>query len=247
MCLRTLNLGSTAFGREVIFPGYFVDFSIESSATKKEAKAWRDGTRKTVASAIGDTTTTLKLSFEYLDFQHLGFAYDQLPSNLSNLSIPILIEGVVPNVSPYTVSNPDIVTGQVTGVYVVTGPNAGDRPLTGTGSPTIASGSVTFTSADAGQSVAIAVNKLVTSIDTIGADTNPDRYGNMSFFGKGYGPLFPKGIGIYCPSISRNTVPNFTTGDVPKFEVDFSINAVAGYNQGFVFYDWNSVPVVSST
>ncbi len=236
----TLDQTSKTLGQEIFFPGQFFNFVYAGESQKKEAKAWVGGRRKTVSSAVGDESYTLTLSFQYLDWNHLGFAYDELPQTSSNVVLPITKSAVIPSASAYEIEDDDIVSGNASSVKayipqrgswgeaghrerVGSAPSAGQFQADGTNNKLI------FNIADAGATVQYTVAKTYTTIDSIGYEATADDWGKLSFLGKGYGPEFPNGIIIYLPSITRASIVSMDTSqDVPEFSIEFTGNVPAG-------------------
>jgi hypothetical protein len=236
----TLNQASKTLGQEIFFPGQFFNFVYAGESQKKEAKAWVAGRRKTVSSAVGDESYTLTLSFQYLDWNHLGFAYDELPQTSSNVVLPITKSATIPSSSPYEIVDADITVGNATSIKAYASQRgswgeAGHRKRV-TGSPAAkqfqvdtTNDKLIFHSSDAGATVQYSIAKTYSSIDSIGYESAADDWGKLSFLGKGYGPEFPNGIIIYLPSITRASIVSMDTSqDVPEFSIEFTGNVPAG-------------------
>jgi hypothetical protein len=235
----TLDQASKALGQDVFFPGQFVDFRYDGESQKKEAKAWVSGVKKTVSSAVGEETYTLKLAFEYLDWAHLGFAYDEIAQVSQNVVLPIFKTATVPVSTAYEIADNDITTtnGNSIKVYV---PNRGawgeagfrkrtsNNPSAKEFKVDTTAKKLIFHASDAGATIQYSINQTYASVESIGYEATADSFGKLSFIGKGYGPEFPSGIIIYLPSITRSSIVSMNTDDVPKFEIEFSCNVPAG-------------------
>lgn len=230
---------NSILGENIFFPGQFVDFNYEGNAETKKAKAWIDGKRKNVASATGEEEYTLTLSFEYLDWFHMGFAYDEMPQTSSNVTLPIIKKGTVPSTAPYEITDADITATTEASVQVyissrgswgeagprrkgTTTPNAGEFVADGAATKLI------FDASDAGAPVQYIVNKTYATIESIGHEISADNFGKLAFLGDGYGPEFPSRVRIYLPNLTRSSIPSLVTDDVPKFEIQFEANVPAG-------------------
>jgi len=228
-------------GQNVFFPGQFVDFNYEGQAEVKKAKAWVAGKRKVVASATGAEEYELTLSFEYLDWMHMGFAYDEIPQQSSNVTLPILKKGRVPTSAPYKITDADITPATASSVKAYVSERgswgeAGFRKVVALSPPgageffvdTASSAhDVIFHSSDAGAPVQYIVNKSYATIESIGHEVVADSFGTLSFIGDGYGPEFPKRVRLYLPNITRISIPKLNTDNVPKFEIKFTANVPA--------------------
>lgn len=244
----TLDQTTKTLGQEIFFPGQFFNFSYEGEAESKEAKAWVAGRRKTVSSAVGDETYTLTLSFQYLDWLHLGFAYDEIPKTSSNVTIPIIKSATIPTSTPYEIVDADITVENSTSIkaYIPqrgSWGEAGYRKRVGAAPAAkefqvdTANDKLVFHSSDAGAVVQYSILKTYSTIDSIGYESEADSFGKLSFLGKGYGPEFPNGIIIYLPSITRSSIVSMTTDDVPEFEIQFSVNVPPGKRTPHQFFN----------
>ncbi|MBD2628488.1 hypothetical protein [Trichormus variabilis] len=236
----TLDQATKALGQDIFFPGLFYNFVYAGEAQSKKAKAWISGKRKNVSSAVGEETQTLKLSFQYLDWFHLGFAYDELPQTSNDVQLPIIKTVTVPSTTPYEVADNDITTGNAANLKaylpargawgeagyrkrVTAAPAAKQFQVDTTNKKLI------FHNSDAGATVQYAIMKTYASIDSIGYENSADSFGKLSFLGKGYGPEFPNGIMIYLPNITRSSIVSMdTSSDVPEFSIDFDANVPPG-------------------
>ena len=72
-CLRSLTYD---LKDNFIFPGSFVNFSLNVNTTSKEALAWSGGRKVTKSSAIASEETTLTLTSQYADWATLAWAFD---------------------------------------------------------------------------------------------------------------------------------------------------------------------------
>ncbi|WP_016949766.1 hypothetical protein [Anabaena sp. PCC 7108] len=236
----TLDQATKTLGQEIFFPGLFYNFVYAGESQSKKAKAWISGKRKNVSSAVGEETQTLTLSFQYLDWFHLGFAYDELPQTSSNVQLPIVKTATVPSTTPFEIGDTDITVNNESSVKaylpargswgeagyrkrVTAAPVAKQFKVDSTAKKLI------FHESDAGATVQYTILKSYTSIESIGYENSADSFGKLSFIGKGYGPEFPNGIMIYLPNITRSSIVSMdTSSDVPEFSIDFDANVPPG-------------------
>jgi hypothetical protein len=236
----TLDQATKTLGQDIFFPGLFYNFVYAGEAQNAKAKAWISGKRKNVASAVTEEAYALTLSFQYLDWFHLGFAYDELPQTSSNVQMPIVKTATVPISSPYEISDADISAGNASNIKVYvpqrgTWGEANYRKRV-TAAPAAkqfqvddTNDKLIFHSSDAGATIQYAILKTYTSVESIGYENTADSFGKLSFVGKGYGPEFPNGIMIYLPNITRSSIVNMdTSSDVPEFSIDFDANVPPG-------------------
>ncbi len=248
LAIITRSLNATGFAQNIMFPGQFYNFDYNIESQVKEAKAWVNGKRVTVSSAIGEETYTLALSFQYLDWSHLGFAYDEIPQNSSNVKLPIMKSVVVPTTAPFEIPDIDISTANAVSVkaYVSQRGNwgeAGYRKQSATATPAVKEFAVDttakkliFNATDSGAPVQYFVEKTFSTLPSIGYETNAYGFGSLSFVGVGRGPEFPNGVFINIPSATRKKAPSLTTGDVPEFQLEFGVNVLPGNRSPHQFF-----------
>lgn len=238
----TIDQSTKTLGQEIFFPGLFFNFIYAGEAESKKAKAWIGGKRRNVASAVGEEAYTLTLSFQYLDWFHLGFAYDELPQRSTDIQLPITKTATVPTTAPYEITDNDISSANAANIKVYmpargTWGEAGFRKQV-TGATAVAAKQfkvdttnkkISFHSSDAGATIQYVIITSYASMETIGYENTADAFGKLSFVGKGYGPEFPDGIMIYLPNITRSTIPSMDTSqDVPEFSIEFDANVPPG-------------------
>lgn len=237
LCLRTQDYGTDNF----IFPGNFVGFNITPDVQSKEAKGWVGGQLQTLASAISSSSYTLTLDMEYVDWNTLSWAFDEVPQTATNAVIPYT-KAAIANASG-VVTDPDITAATRVYAYV------SSRGPWGEAGPILAAtviesaGSFSVGAGYANAPITYHFDRTVAEVDTIGLLPNGQQFGKLSFSGLGYGPAFPKGIMISVPEITRKSSPSFETADVPKLTVEYGISIPAGSDKPFRFYNLASIPV----
>ncbi len=237
---KTLS-APTGIGQNVIVPLELFDFSFTTDSTPLEAKAQKKGIKKTVASAIGEVTSTLTLSTQLIRWSPLGFFFNQFSVSVGSVSIPVLKGGTVPSSAPYEVSDADITTSNDEGVYVylydgdestylktvaIAPANATEVQVDGT------NGKLIFHSSAAGKKFAYTLPVTETNVKRIGG-ARGDQYGTIEFWGTVYGPEYR----IHFPSLDFKSTPSIElTGDVATLSVEFSANVVDGDDEPFRLY-----------
>lgn len=235
LAVLTQDLEDNVFtGGNIMLPGRFVDFTYTGESTQKQARAWTDGKLKVVSSAVGDESYSLTLAFEYLDWSHLGFAMDELPQVSSGVKVPIMKSGIA-NASG-VITDAEIVNDEVR-AYVSARGSWGEARYLKTTEFSVGTGTLTTSATFAGAPIEYVFNKTYANIESIGHEAVSTGYGKLAFVGMGYGPEFPKGVQIYLPSITRSSIPSIQTQDVPRFEINFSVNVPAGARVPHKFYN----------
>jgi hypothetical protein len=237
----TSNTASGAIAQEVIIPLYLFDFEYTEDSTSLEAKGQIKGVKKTLASAVGEVTSTVKLSTQFINWSQLGFFLNQFSGSQASVAIPVLKSGKVPASSPYEVVDTGIASGTASGIYVYVSDddNSSYRTIT---SGTVAAGQVkvdttgnklVFHSSDAGKSFVYTLPTTYTNKETYGGEGGIDKYGTIEFRGTLYGTEDR----IYFPSLDIKTSPSLSfTGDVATLEVEFSANTTGSNLYPYTIY-----------
>lgn len=209
-------------------------FELSYENNLAEAKCLVDGIRQITAAAITEEIATLRLSFEKADWQTTQFAFDELATTSSNISVPIIKTATVPLVSPYQIVDTGISATTSPGIQVYRASSTAtlDRSfmLTQTAAPTTAeqvqidvtNTALVFTAANAGATIQYSIAQPFTSIPTIGLATTADKFGTLEFIGKVYNSEFSSPPTIRCPRIYRTGTPSISiAGDVSTLDVEF--------------------------
>ena len=98
-----------------------------------------------------------------------------------------------------------------------------------------------FDASRAGAPISYVVPTTYTTIETYGGPGAATKYGKISFRGKLYTPESTENWGIYFPSLSRQSRPNFeVTGDVPTFSVDFAAETPSGWEKPYQIFNFDT-------
>ncbi|HEY9639055.1 MAG TPA: hypothetical protein V6C57_01150 [Coleofasciculaceae cyanobacterium] len=241
----TRDLDATTIAQNLMFNIPLVTFNYEQNTDVKEALKWQAGQQVVADSARGRQTNTLTLGYESIDWFGLQFAFDQLAVD-TTATLPLVKQGTVPTSGPYTFSDTTLVSGNIASVKVYIDERGDWGPpgfrKAGTTTPAVgefvaATGTLTFNAADAGAPFTYVVDTTYTDISSIGAAASPIKVGTLSFVGQLYGPRFPENVMIYFRSITRKSDPSINTDDVPRIEIQYSANLVAGRSLPFELYE----------
>lgn len=235
LCLTTTDYGVDNF----IFPGNFVGFKLTPDVQSKEAKGWVGGQLQTLATAISSTSYTLTLDMEMLDWNTLGWAFDEVPQVATNAVIPYTKAAVA--TSAGVINDAAITSGMTVFCYVAGRGAWGDAGPIPKASVTVASGTITLGVGYANAPITYHFKKTAAQVETIGVLPNGQKYGKLSFSGVGFGPEFPKGIIIVVPEITRKSSPSFETADVPKFTVEYGVSIPQGSDKPLRFYNLDTI------
>jgi hypothetical protein len=235
LCLRTLDYDTDNF----IFPGKFVEFSLSSDTTSKEALAWVNGNLQTVASGIDKTSYTLTISSDYVDWPTLGWAFDEVPSISANKLVPVTKAAVADGSGVITDAN--VTASDEVFCFVGSRGTWGEPHAIAAADVTVGAGTITLSATYINAPISYSYDRSYASIETIGVESNVTKYGKLSFSGLLYGPSFPDGVVIVIPDISRKSDPELATGDVPRFTVEYSANVPTGFNKPFKMFNLATV------
>lgn len=217
-------------------------FEFSQNDQLAEAKCLIDGKRQVTAAAITESVATVRLTFEFADFNTLGFAYDELPTNSLNVPLPILKSAQVPTAAPFEVTDTDITATNLGSVLVY---RASDKTFlkpvtTGPLAPdefTASVGKITFGAASGGATVQYQVLKTYASMPTIGVANTADNFGTLEFNGvlfqaegERYSIQFPKLSRVSTPQISIN-------GNLAEISVEFRASVRPGDRKPYKLFN----------
>lgn len=227
----------------LMMPLCIAGFDLTSDSQLQEAKCLIDGKKQITSAAITETTWSLKLQFEKLDFQVLGLALDEIAQDTATVSnLPIVKTARVPAVTPFTISDTGITSGNASRVtaYQATGKKTFLTKVSATpavGEFTAAAGVLTFNAASAGQLISYTSFESYTSVPTIGVEATADSFGTLSFAGICYLDGGVDRFYIEIPALSRVSTPNLTvTGDLATLEVEFRCSVPSGSRTPYKLY-----------
>lgn len=214
-----------------LFAGPYAEFSIEGENEEAEARGWIEGKNQQTSSAITSETYTMTLAFQETDWQMMQLAFGEEAENTASINVPAFFTGEVPSVAPYTVDVAGV-TSTSEMYAAIQGVNAQHLSVVeaapGVGEVQRGSGNLTFNAGQAGQPFSVSYFKTFSSIPTIGYASEITEYSDFEFMGQGYSPNFGGGILIYCPSVSRTSLPGLSAEDVSNFELTFSLSVPSG-------------------
>lgn len=230
-------------GENLVMPLSIASFELAFEDNNIEAKALIDGKRQIVAANISESIATLTLTFEYMDWQTLGFAFDELSSTSTNVTLPELRSKVaVAATTEAEVTDASITSTMVVGedllVYVANKGSWGDRIYLTAADVTPLTGKFEIPLIYAGAVIQYSLPKTYTSIETIGLASSYDRFGKLAFQGVVSGTEFgKKGMGIIVPELSRISTPALTVnGDLAEMTVEFRASVPTGGRTPYQFY-----------
>lgn len=244
--LQSKELDSnTLRGENLIHPLSIASFSLTFETSNIEAKALIDGKRQIVAAAIAEDIATLTLEFEYADWQTLQIAYDELKTDSSNITLPLLrSKTATEGTGIAEVVDADITGTETVGadlqVYVASKGSWGDRKYLTAADVTLSSGKIELDQAYVGAVIQYSVPKTYTSIETIGVseEGSYDNLGKLYFQGIVSGTEFSQGMGIIIPEIYRISTPELTVnGELSTLTLEFRCGVAAGKRSPFELYN----------
>lgn len=252
---QTLNLSGGATAQRLI-ELFLFDFNFVSESEQLEAQAYVGGVRRTKSSAEASVTDTLTLSTQYVDWSQMGFALDEFPTTESNLIWPGLKPETVPTSGAFEIADAAITVANDAYIKVyVNAFGAWGQPgfLTRTADASTAPANASevqvdttnnkliFESSLAGAPISYTVPTTYTTIESYGGANSPTSYGKISFRGKLFSPESTDNWGIYFPSLSRQSRPNFElTGDVPTLSIDFAAETPSGWPKPYQIVNFDT-------
>lgn len=240
--IRTQGMDSnTLRGQNLIFPACIAGFELTFDDQTAEAVCLLDGKRQITGSAITQSSATMNLTFEFVDFNTLGFAYDELPSNSTAVPLPVLKSATIPATGPYTVSDADITVGTVNSVLVYNATKKVYMKKVATtpaiGEFSVAAGAITFNAGDSGNTVQYQVLKTYSSIETIGVENNADNFGVIEFLGQLYQSDNERYL-LHVGKLTRSGSPSISiTGGLATLQISFKAAVPPGWKKSFRLYN----------
>lgn len=239
--IRTNSLagsGSTR-GQELLMPLCIAGFEMTFDTQLAEAMCLVDGKKQVTAAAVTQETATVRLTFQFADFNTLGLAYDELPSTSTAVQIPMIKFAQVPTVAPFEVADTGV--DENTLVY-----NSTTRTFLKKASGTTVStateyaidgGKIVFHASAAGNTVEYQIFRSFSSIPTIGVAATADSFGVLELWGQLYQANGERYV-INIPRLSRVSTPNISiTGDVAEIQVEFRASVPPGARRSFRLFN----------
>lgn len=225
-----------SLGGRAILPLCVASFEFTTQDQLAEAKCMVDGKIQVVGAGITESTATVKLGFQYGDFNTLGFAFDELPQVTASTSIPLLKTGVVPTSTPFEIADAAIVTGNLSGVLAYNSTTGALMKKVGAAPAAVneyqvVAGKVVLHSSAAGNTISYSVDTPYTNVPTIGVGNSAENFGNLSFQGIAY-TIDQKKVGIVFPRLSRVSTPQLAVnGQLATLEIEFRASAIPGVSR----------------
>jgi hypothetical protein len=255
--LRTTQLGdlSKPVQRAAVLAGISWADNVES--TQKESQRFIEGELKTVRTVKGSSTYSLEISFNELDWMHMGFAKNEFPKTGSNVALPSILSANVPSASPYEISNAFFTAANDTtyGIYAVVTADGAWGPSGGLirGATTPASGEVVLDAANtklvfhedqAGAPVDIPIFATKSSIEFYGGPGVATKFGVFELWGQIFVPSIAAGIWRRYPQVEIVSEPSVTIdNNVPTVTVQCSAGIPTGWEKPYAEYNLNTAVV----
>lgn len=246
---KELNIDSLR-GENLIHPLSIASFSLAFEDNNIEAKALIDGKRQIVAAAISESIATLTLTFEFMDWNSLGFVFDEVAGVSNGVTLPQLKSKIATlGTGVAEVTDAEIQAGHVVGedilVYVASRGSWGERKYLKAAEVTVSAGKIAIDDIYAGAVIQYSVPKTYATIETIGVESEYDQYGKLVFQGTVAGTEFGKaGMGIIVPELSRISTPELTiNSDLAELTVEFRASVPVGKRRPFELYRFDTATV----
>lgn len=244
LIVRTKDLTvNTTRAQELVLPLCVASFELTFEDQLAEAKCLIGGKRQITSAGITESVASFNLTFEKIDFNTLGFAYDELVATTSSISFPVVKTATIPSGPTPTITDADVpATAGATLVYLTGGVNGGTYMTRVGSSPTagqysVSAGSIVFNTADAGKVVTYSALKSFSSVPTVGVESGADEYGALTFEGLLYTPEGNR-YGIQLGSLTRVGSPSISiTGDLAQLTIPFRAGVPTGWRKPFRLFN----------
>jgi len=221
LALRTVNQTNN-----FIYPGKMVSFNLTGDSQSNESRGYVGGKLQTLASAVQSETYKLTLTTQDVDFFALAWGFDMFPDTTSSASFPVTKTAVTDGSG--VINDADISGGMDVYCYLDETDGSDTAAPIATGDVAVGSGTITIASL-VNKPIIYQFNKTYTNIQTIGYESSVTNFGTLAFSGIAYGPKFKGGkIGLYIPSITRESAPTLSTSDVTELSVTYGVNIPSG-------------------
>jgi len=230
-------IGGSPFGVNFALPGLIASFELTFNDQLAEAKALVGGKRQIVAAAITESIATLSLTFEYMDWNTLQMAFDEVSAKTSSVKLPITSTVKLDNSGNYSGAIPGVTgtLGVDYFVYRATRTGTVDRSY----SPNITVTANSIAGGEPYEVIQVIGYQTVTDVASIGDTTEFASFGKLIFSGILAGTeVNSNGIQIVVPELSRVSTPQLSvTGDKQTMKVDFRASVPTGGRKAFQLYN----------
>lgn len=245
LCSTELATNGSLRGEDLIMPACIAEFELSADSNFAEAKCLTDGKLQVEVADILEENYTLTLSYEYMDWNTMQVAYNELAQVQGSVALPVVKTAVVP--AGGVITDADITAASEPSVkaYItigkerifankVTSAPAAKNEVQVDGT----AGALTFFGPDAiGAIVTYVVNKTYTNVESIGVGA-PNQLGRLQFSGLVYGTEFSEPMLLVLKSISRISVPTLTiNGDLATLQVEYRASIAPGSRSVYQLYN----------
>jgi hypothetical protein len=251
--IRTTAFSGTAPADQRMLPLGLLSFELTAESESKQSQKFNSqGELVTASNVKGSTDYSFTLSYNEIDWGHLGFALNQFPRTATSVAIPQLRFASVPAAGPYVVNDAALVSGNIADVSVTIteASDAGEagqwlEPVAGApgaGEVQVAVGSLTFNAAQAGATIAYPVYTTYASAQDLGGPSGGLAWGEFEFWGKVIVPSISQGLIIHIPKATIAEDPTITIDDsVPTVSVVCGMGVPTGWDKPFRIVNLNTL------
>ena len=242
-----------SLGQTLMMELCYAGIAVQSNPTEVQSRC-RDrntGVLRTKRKGLNEIIHTVTLTFEHMDWKHIGFFHDELPQDAAT-SVNQTKFITVPTATPYEVTDVDITATTAPNVraYVTTKGSWGDAiylknvtaaPIDKTEVQVDETNSkLVFHESLAGAEVAYIVDQDYSAIQTIGYNDTWESFGNLEIWFKAYGKEdFEEGLVYHFPEMIRTAAPPVINWDQSPITVSvtYEANSVKGRVYPYEIYN----------
>lgn len=252
LTIETLN-PVPSLGQTLMMELCYAGVAVQSNPTEVQSRC-RDrktGILKTKRKGLNEIIHTVTLTFEHMDWKHLGFFHDELPQDAATATNQTKFV-TVPTASPYEITDTDITATTAPNVraYVTTKGSWGDAIYLKNVSVATAdktqvqvdetTSKLVFHEELAGAEVAYIVDQDYNAIQSIGYNDTWESFGNIEMWFKAFGTEdFDENLAYHFPEMIRTVAPPVINWDQSPITVSvtYEANSVTGRTYPYQIYN----------
>lgn len=227
-------------GEQLLMPACIAQFELTPDVNLAEAKCLTDGTRQITAAQITEEIWTLNLTYEKAGWNEIGFALDELPQLSTGVDFPLVKTAIVDAAGE--IIDADIAIADDIRAYEDTPIQTFLMRVVSPAVPVdgeflVDAGKLVFPVSKAGAVITYNVTKTYSSIETIGKETDYDKFGRLIFTGEIYTTEDSLPMQIQVHQLSRISTPALSiNGDLSELAIEFRAGVVPGQRKPFTLY-----------
>jgi len=248
---HTTQLGNLTLPQQRGFSLGPISWADNVDVSTKESQRPNAGALVTARTVKGASTYTVDLSWNEVDWMHMGFEKNEFPKTGADVPIPTVLSTSVPTTAPYEITNAFFTDANdaLYGIFAIV-VQSGAWGQTGgliRGTTTPAAGEVVlddantklvFNAAQAGAPIDIPIFATKNTIQYYGGAGTAVKYGTFELWGEIYIGELATNIWRHYPQLEIVNEPSVEVNDgVPETTMTLSASFPAGWEKPYVEYN----------